>query len=191
MILGDSVLADGARAMFGDVPFYWVLDHPTLLPIGPRLQDAPDGSLVVISTPVLFGTIRHLEADFPQFRFAYVPENVRQAHPEDWKTQARFVIGARDSAAIAELSETFAPALVMSPESAEMTKHALNGFLALSCDYAVRIGRLAEKLGADPDDVALGMMSDPRIGSGAYLKPSGTLGPNLQREVDNLEKLGL
>lgn len=192
MILGDGFLADGAREAFGDVPFCWILDHPALLfPLAPRLRDVPAGTLVVISTPILCGTIRRLENEFPQFGFAYVPENVREAHPEDWKTQARFIIGARAGLDIDVLRETFAPALVMTPESAEMAKHALNGFLALSCDYAVRIGRLAVSHGADPADVAAGMMSDPRIGLGAYLKPYGEPGPHLQREVDNLARLGL
>lgn len=191
MILGDSFLADGARAAFGQVPFYWVLDHPKLLPLGHRLTRAPSGSLVVISTPILVGTIARLEAEFPQHTWAYIPENVRASHPEDWHTQARYIIGCRDPHSTRTLSSFFHPSITMSPESAEMTKHALNGFLAISCQYAQDIAHLATLHGADPDDVARGMMSDPRIGERAYLKPVGKPGPHLLREVDNLRSLGL
>ncbi len=184
MILGDGFLAAGAREAFGDVPFTWVLDHP-------RLVDRDyTNQRVVISTPVLVGTIATLEATFDA-TFAYVPENVREAHPEDWTTQARFVIGCRDHAFRRELAAFFSPAVCMTPESAEMTKHALNGFLAMSIGYAMDIADLCVRYDADPEAVAAGMMSDPRIGLGAYLKPiSRSIGPNLQREIDNLRRLG-
>ncbi len=191
MILGDGVLADGAREAFGDVPFTWILDFPKLRDDLPYI--AQPGSLthlVVISTPVIVGTIARLEREFPGETFAYVPENVRLAHPEDWKTQARFIVGTRSEWAREQLKEFFNPAIFMSPESAEMTKHAINGFLAVSVRYANEIARVGAENGADPDDVARGMMSDPRIGEGAYLKPKGGLSSHLQREVDNLIRLG-
>lgn len=183
VILGDGVLADGARKAFGQVPFVWLLE-----------ADVPDGlepkSIVVVSHPQIVGTTAKLEAAHPDLFFAYVPENVREAHPEDWTTQTRFVIGTRHPVVGEVLSTFFTPALVMSPESAEMVKHALNGFLAFSIRYAKTIAGLARANGADPNDVAAGLMSDPRIGAGAYLSPEGDVSPHLQREVDNLYGLG-
>lgn len=187
MILGDGFLADGARAAFPAVPFYWVLDHPTLK--DSLSPDWPAGSLVVISTPILCGTIAALEDEYP-YTFAYVPENVREAHPEDWTTQSRFIIGTRSAAAYRTLATFFRPSMLTTPESAEMIKHAINGYLALTIGYGMDIADLAEHYGANPFQVAEGMMSDSRIGHGAYLKPKGrAIGPNLQREVDHLRRL--
>jgi UDPglucose 6-dehydrogenase len=183
MILGDGELAQGARAAFGDVPFCWLLeaDVPT---------DLPRDSIVVISHPQIVGTTARLEAEYPQYRFAYVPENVREGHPEDWKTQYRYVTGFRHPAVAQPLQRVFKRCVWMSPESAEMVKHALNGFLALSIQYAKSIAILSRAYGADPENVALGLRSDPRIGWDAYLRPEGDLSPHLQRELDNLTKLG-
>lgn len=183
MILGDGVLASGARRAFGDVPFVWLLG-----------ADVPDnlepGSLVVVSHPQVVGTTAKLEAAHPDLRFAYVPENVREEHPEDWLSQTRFVIGTRRPAVAELLAAHFHPAIVMSPESAEMVKHALNGFLAVSIRYAQNIAAIATANGADPYDVARGLLTDPRIGSRAYLNPDGDVSPHLQREIDNLYALG-
>lgn len=188
MIIGDNFLADGARAAFGDPPFVWVLHHPAL-PNDLDFSDLNPGRLIVISTPIKVGTIAYLEDDYPRLRFAYVPENVREAHPEDWKTQARFVIGCREQQTRNELRSWFTPALFMSPESAEMVKHALNGFLALSIRYAQDIARIGRACDANPDDVAAGLMSDPRIGQHAYLRPEGTISPHLRRELKILKEL--
>lgn len=192
MILGNGPLSDGARKVYGEVPFTWIL-YQSPLPFEHMMLEfinVPDGEVVVLSTPSRVGMTAICQHEWPRFRWAYVPENVREAHPEDWKTQERFIIGTRDAALGEELSEFFKPAIVMSPESAEMVKHALNGFLALSVAYAKEIARLCEQYGADADDVSLGLRTDPRIGQKAYLRPRGEAGPHLMREVDNLLALG-
>lgn len=188
MILGDGFLARGIREAFGEVSFVWVAHHPKVedSKLRAALLEADAGTLVVFSTPILIGTCAWWEQAFPFLRFAVLPENVREAHPEDWTNQARFVIGARGETPELDFLQ---PQLRMSPESAEMVKHALNGFLAMSCNYATHVAALARRHKANPDDVALGMMTDPRIGNSAYLKPYGAPGPNLQRELDNLRKL--
>ncbi|HEY4899798.1 MAG TPA: UDP-glucose/GDP-mannose dehydrogenase family protein [Terriglobales bacterium] len=55
--------------------------------------------------------------------------------------------------------------LLTSAKSAELIKHASNGFLATKISYINTVARLAEKVGADIDEVCAGMGSDPRIGS--------------------------
>src|SRR5437879_1758255 len=78
----------------------------------------------------------------------------------------------------------------MLPESAEMTKHALNSFLAASITFANEIARLCELTGADAAEVAAGLKSDPRIGPGAYLSPGGAFsGGTLARDVASLSAL--
>ena len=54
--------------------------------------------------------------------------------------------------------------IFMSVESAEMTKHALNAFLALSITFANEIASLCELVGADGKEVESGLKSEQRIG---------------------------
>lgn len=63
----------------------------------------------------------------------------------------------------------------MSVESAEMTKHALNSFLATSVAFINEIASLCEKVGADAKEVERGLKSDIRIGPRAYLSPAPPL----------------
>jgi UDPglucose 6-dehydrogenase len=78
----------------------------------------------------------------------------------------------------------------MRTESAEMVKHALNSFLALSITFINEIARLCEHTGADAKEVAAGLKSEPRIGPKAYLGPGGPFaGGTLARDVVTLTKL--
>jgi UDPglucose 6-dehydrogenase len=72
----------------------------------------------------------------------------------------------------------------MSVESAEMTKHALNAFLATSVAFINEIARIAEQVGADATEVERGLKSDSRIGRRAYLHPGAAFaGGTLARDV--------
>jgi UDPglucose 6-dehydrogenase len=72
----------------------------------------------------------------------------------------------------------------MSIKSAEMTKHALNAFLATSVVFINEIAVLCEQTGADATEVEQGLKSDVRIGPKAYLHPgSAFAGGTLARDV--------
>jgi UDPglucose 6-dehydrogenase len=105
----------------------------------------------------------------------------------------RAVIGSREPLEL--LGELFAPfaaeLLWMSPESAEMVKHALNGFLAISVCYANELGDICADVGADMNDVTRGLRSDPRIGTKAYLRAGEAYtGGTLGRDVVTLATVG-
>jgi len=69
-------------------------------------------------------------------------------------------------------------------ESAEMTKHALNAFFALSVSFINEIAAICEHVGADASEVAKGMKSEERIGPKAYLNPGAAFaGGTLARDV--------
>jgi UDPglucose 6-dehydrogenase len=75
----------------------------------------------------------------------------------------------------------------MSPESAEMTKHAINAFLALSVTFANEIARLCEAVGANAREVEEGLRSESRIGPKAYIRAgSAFAGGTLARDVVTL-----
>jgi len=79
----------------------------------------------------------------------------------------------------------------MSVESAEMTKHALNAFLATSVTFANELARLCEAVGADAKEVERGLKSEARIGPKAYLSPGAAFaGGTLARDVRFLTGFG-
>lgn len=159
------------------------------------LAHLPDGALVLISSQLPVGTCAKLEREFPQFYFAYSPENLRLGKAIDSFEKAdRVIIGVRDETKKTLLEKLFAPftqqILFMRTESAEMVKHALNAFLALSITFINEIARLCEHVGADAKEVSLGLKSEPRIGPRAYLGPGGPFaGGTLARDVVTLTKL--
>ena len=159
------------------------------------LAHLPKGALVLISSQLPVGTCAKLEKEFPQFHFACSPENLRLGKAIDaFEKAERVIVGIRDDAKKAVLEELFAPftsqILFMRTESAEMVKHALNSFLALSITFINEIARLCEHTGADAKEVAAGLKSEPRIGPKAYLGPGGPFaGGTLARDVVTLTKL--
>src|SRR5439155_14089274 len=81
--------------------------------------------------------------------------------------------------------------LFVSPESAEMIKHALNSFLAGSVAFINEVARVCELVGADARQVEAGLKSDVRIGRRAYLSPGPAFaGGTLARDVSMLSELG-
>jgi UDPglucose 6-dehydrogenase len=79
----------------------------------------------------------------------------------------------------------------MSVESAEMTKHAINTFLATSVAFINELATLCELTGADAKEVERGLKTEQRIGPRAYLAPGGAVaGGTLMRDVMFLRGLG-
>jgi len=95
----------------------------------------------------------------------------------------------------AKLRRVFAPITDrlewMSVESAEMTKHAINAFLAASVTFINEIASLCEATGADAKQVERGLKTERRIGPYAYLGPGAAFaGGTLARDVVFLRSLG-
>ena len=169
----------------------WV--HTRLARVLPLLKP---GATVLVSSQLPVGTCGQLAAQYPAIHFACSPENLRLGKAiEAFEKPARIVIGAFSAQARAILEKMLtplgAPLIWMRPESAEMVKHALNSFLALSVAYINEIAVLSEIAGADAQEVAAGLKSDPRIGPRAYLGPGGPFaGGTLARDVVSLSNLG-
>lgn len=89
----------------------------------------------------------------------------------DFMRPDRIVIGADDERAISLLRELYAQfnrnhdrMVVMDVRSAELTKYAANAMLATRISFMNELANLADKVGADIEQVRLGIGSDPRIG---------------------------
>src|SRR5438477_678018 len=153
------------------------------------------GATILISSQLPVGTCRRLQKKYASrnLSFACSPENLRLGNAlESFRSPDRIVAGVREEVARSRLRELFAPftgdrVLWMTPQSAEMTKHAINAFLALSVTFANEIARLCEAVGANAHDVEQGLRSESRIGPKAYLRPgSAFAGGTLARDVVTL-----
>ena len=160
------------------------------------------GQEVLISSQLPVGTSAHLEKLFAKARpnlqvsFSYSPENLRLGKAISVFTQPdRVVIGTRSGISRKIFSELLSPFTDhiewMSVESAEMTKHALNAFLATSVTFINEIASICEQVGADAKEVERGLKSESRIGPKAYLGPGGAFaGGTLARDIAFLTQLG-
>jgi UDPglucose 6-dehydrogenase len=168
---------------------------PVLEGIDRCMQYIPDDALVLISSQIPAGTCSLLEARYPGRRFAYSPENLRLGKAiEIFLHQDRIILGTRrddDAAQLSKLLENFSTSIVrVRTESAEMIKHSINSFLALSITFMNEVARICEKVGADAREVESGLKSESRIGPKAYLSPGGPFaGGTLARDVVTLDRL--
>jgi UDPglucose 6-dehydrogenase len=161
-----------------------------------------DGALVLVSSQLPVGTTAQLEAAYRSAHperdvgFAHSPENLRLGRAlEAFRQPDRIVAGVRREADRVRLQALFAPFCQqiewMSVESAEMTKHALNAFLATSVTLINELAALCERVGADAGEVERGLKTDQRIGPRAYLSPGAAFaGGTLARDIAFLNELG-
>jgi len=100
------------------------------------------------------------------------PEFLKEgAAVEDFMRPDRIVVGAEDERAAHIMRTLYAPfqrnhdrLILMDVRSAELTKYAANAMLATRISFMNEMANLAERLGADIEQVRRGIGSDPRIG---------------------------
>jgi UDPglucose 6-dehydrogenase len=151
--------------------------------------------VVLISSQLPVGSVRRLERAAAlnggerQLKVAYSPENLRLGNAVgDFLCPKRIVVGIRssgDQELLYPLLSSITESIEwMSVESAEMTKHAVNAFLAMSVAFANEIASICESVGADAKEVERGLKTESRIGPRAYLSPGAAFaGGTLAREI--------
>ena len=136
-------------------------------------------TVVVTKSTVPVGTgdevERVIRSERPDADFAVVsnPEFLREgAAITDFKHPDRILVGTVDDRAKKVMSELYrplylnaAPILYTGRRTAELTKYAANAFLATKITFINEIADLAEKVGADVQEIARGIGLDNRIGS--------------------------
>jgi UDPglucose 6-dehydrogenase len=153
---------------------------------------------VLVSSQVPVGFTRALARDWTGkgLAFACAPENLRLGKAIDaFCNPERVILGADESCDRKVLEELFAPLGVrlewMGLESAEMTKHAVNAFLATSVTFINELARLCEAVGANAKEVERGLRTEGRIGPRAYLSPGAAFaGGTLARDLRFLAERG-
>lgn len=144
-----------------------------------EVAEALDGFTVIVTkSTVPVGTGDEVERVMRKTRadadFAVVsnPEFLREgAAIRDFKHPDRIVIGTSDERAKTVMQDVYrplylnrAPIMVTERRTAELIKYAANAFLATKITFINEIADLAEKVGANVQDVARGIGLDNRIG---------------------------
>ena len=142
-----------------------------------------DDAIVVTKRTVPVGTNagiygRLQELTGRDFDVASNPEFLKEgAAIDDFMRPDRVVVGVRREEVGEVLRDLYAPFLrtekpflVMSPESAELTKYVANAMLSTKISFINEMANLCEQVGGDINDVRRGIGHDSRIGF-AFLFP--------------------
>ncbi len=177
LAVGTPSAADGSA----DLSAVWSAVHmlASVLP--------PDAVLAIKST-VPVGTNARVAARLRELmgrtcQVASNPEFLKEgAAIEDFMRPDRVVVGVRQPETAELLREVYAPYLrtekpflVMSPESAELTKYVANALLSTKISFINEVANLCERMQADINEVRRGIGHDARIGF-AFLFPGAGYG---------------
>jgi UDPglucose 6-dehydrogenase len=124
------------------------------------------------------------------------PEFLKEgAAIDDFMKPDRIIIGTDNPRTTALMRELYAPfnrsrdrLISMDIRSAELTKYAANAMLATKISFMNELANLAERLGADIENVRNGIGSDPRIGYSFIYPGCGYGGSCFPKDVQALER---
>jgi UDPglucose 6-dehydrogenase len=176
---------DAARNVGRHMREYKVLVDKSTVPVGTadRVREAVDEELEARGVNLPFSVVSN-------------PEFLKEgAAVEDFMKPDRVVIGAEDERAMRLMRALYAPfqrnherMLVMDVRSAELTKYAANAMLATRISFMNELANLAERLGANIEEVRRGIGSDPRIGYDFLYPGCGYGGSCFPKDVKALQR---
>jgi UDPglucose 6-dehydrogenase len=180
----QHVLA-AARAVGRHMDGYRVIVDKSTVPVGTadRVRAAVAEELAVRGAKHEFSVVSN-------------PEFLKEgAAVEDFMRPDRIIVGSEDERATRLLRDLYAPfqrnhdrVMLMSVRSAELTKYAANAMLATRISFMNELANLAERLGADIEEVRRGIGSDPRIGFDFLYAGGGFGGSCFPKDLKALQR---
>ena len=159
--------------------------------------------VIVDKSTVPVGTAEKVHAVIAknaQVDFAVVsnPEFLREGFAvSDFMRPDRVILGTRDERARKVMESLYRPFVrqgnpiyFMDEKSAELTKYAANSFLATKITFMNEVANFCELVGADVDQVRVGIGSDTRIGKRFLFPGIGYGGSCFPKDVKALVKSG-
>ncbi len=178
-----SYVVAAARAIGQRMTDYKVIVDKSTVPVGTadRVREAVREELAARGVALDYAVVSN-------------PEFLKEgAAVEDFMRPDRIVIGADDERAVLLMRALYAPftrnhdrLLVMDVRSAEFTKYAANAMLATRISFMNELALLADKVGADIEQVRHGIGSDPRIGTHFLYAGAGYGGSCFPKDVKAL-----
>jgi UDPglucose 6-dehydrogenase len=155
--------------------------------------------LIVLKSTVPVGTNKKAQ-DFIKANSEHAHEIVNNpeflkegAAIDDFLRPDRVVIGCQSEHARKTMAKLYSPfvrnghpILFMSNTAAELTKYAANSFLSVKISFANELAALADRVGADIDEVRAGFTSDARIDPAFFYPGSGYGGSCFPKDVQAL-----
>ena len=172
--------------------------------IGKKMQDniiIVDKSTVPVGTAdkvraVVESELKNRKSNL-SFDVVSNPEFLKEgAAINDFMKPDRVLVGANNDASINKMRELYSPFfrtnnrfISMDIRSAEMTKYAANAMLATKISFMNEIANICEKVGADVNNVRIGIGSDSRIGYSFIYPGCGYGGSCFPKDIRALSKL--
>ena len=202
------------NSVFKETNFFWITYDTTLnnkdqvdinyliYQIKNILKKVKKNSTILISSQIPIGTIKKIEK-FEKSKlkknidFFYIPENLRLGNSlKNFLHPDRIVIGtnSHNKAKIDLVKKMFkkfkCKFYFVNSDTAEMTKHTINTFLACSISFINEISEISNKFDVNLDDLTNTIKSDKRIGFESYLRSGFSFsGGTLARDVNVLNEI--
>ncbi len=156
-----SHVIDVARTIGEHIDGHKIVIGKSTVPVG-----TADKVRATISHAMVARAVEH------EFDVCSNPEFLKEGSAvEDFTKPARIIVGTDSEIVRRKLHDCYAPynrnhdkLMYMDVRSAELTKYAANAMLATKISFMNEMANIAERLGADIEQVRKGIGSDPRIG---------------------------